>query len=551
MQVFVPCPLPPERHMTKVHTTLEGVSYVLPNGRTLFSGLTEQFDERPTGLVGCNGVGKSVLARILAGESEPTTGRCVRSASVCHLSQQISLREHSSVASLAGVYRAVEALTRIEAGSSAQADFDAVGDLWDVRQRLQNELEINGLGYLTATTAASALSGGEAMRIAVLGALLTGRDVLILDEPSNHFDRENRRALLEQLRRWPRALLVVSHDRQLLDQMERIVELSSLGLRNYGGGYSFYARCKAHDEQNAVQQLERLKAQKRRQERSVREQSERQERRLARGSREARDANQAKVLLGRQKQRSEATSGKIRQHQTALLQQLSQQVRDATLRVEKNVETSLHALESFAPVQRKLVELEGVELPFGPPSARRVDLVLTGQQRLGVLGPNGCGKSTLLKVLAGKIEPTAGACHRWGRIAHLDQQLEGLDLRRSTLEQLRSVNGVMPEDALYTRLVHLGLDGSNIGVPSGELSGGERLKAALACVLYAEPRAELLLLDEPSNHLDLASVQALESMLRQYQGALVIVSHDDVFLDGLQLTTRLIATGTGWRLEPW
>jgi ATPase subunit of ABC transporter with duplicated ATPase domains len=537
--------------MTNPYLALEGVSYVLPDGRTLFSDLNEQFDQRPTGLVGRNGVGKTVLAHILAGQVQPTAGRCARSGSVHYLAQQVSQPAGTAVAGLAGVQTTLDALERIEAGSTAPEDFDAVGDRWDVRLRLQHELERSGLGYLDAATPASTLSGGEAMRVTLIGALLSDADFLILDEPSNHLDRPNRQALIEQLQRWPRGLSVVSHDRQLLETMARIVELSSLGLRSYGGNYTFYAQCKEQERQNSIQQLEQRKLERQREEQSLREQRERQERRQARGNRHGLEANQAKILLGRQKERSESSAGKLRQQHAATREQLSQRVREAAQQIEDDAPIAIHALPVAPPSQRRVAELEAMELRFVPVATRHISLMLTGQQRVGVVGPNGSGKSTLLKVLAGQLQPFAGTCKISVEGIYLDQRLANLEPQRTVLEQMLAANRTATEGDLRMRLAQLGLDAQKVVVPSGSLSGGERLKAALACVLYADPPAQLLLLDEPSNHLDLPSVQALETMLRSYEGALVVVSHDDAFMDSLGLTDRLAATEQGWRLEPW
>lgn len=536
--------------MTTPSLTLEGVTHVLPDGRTLFSALCEQFDARPTGLVGRNGTGKTVLARILAGELQPSAGRCVGSGRVHYLVQQVAPPE-ATVADLAGMRETLEALARIEAGSGAPEDFEAVGERWDVRQRLQHELERNGLGHLDAATPAAELSGGEAMRVALIGALLSEADFLILDEPSNHLDRPNRQALIEQLQRWPSGLLVISHDRELLNAMQRIVELSALGLRSYGGNYDFYAQCKAQERQNALQHLERCKAQRRREERALSEQRERQERRQARGNRQGKEANQAKILLDRQKERSEASAGKLRQQQTAAREQLAQRVREAARQVEDEAAIVVHAVPVTQAAQRRVAVLEEVTLPFVAAATRDISLTITGQQRIGVVGPNGCGKSTLLKVLAGQLEARAGSCKVVAQRVHLDQRLATLDPQRSVLDQLRSANHSASEGELRMWLAQLGLDAQRVTLPSGALSGGERLKAALACALYAEPPAQLLLLDEPSNHLDLTSTQALEAMLRGYAGALLVVSHDEVFLEGLALTHRLEASELGWVLGFW
>jgi ATPase subunit of ABC transporter with duplicated ATPase domains len=537
--------------MTKPYLALEGVSYVLPDGRTLFSQIHEQFDQRSTGLVGRNGSGKTVLARVLAGELHPTAGSCTGQASVRYLGQQLSPAPGATVASLAGVDEALAALERIESGSTASDDFEALADRWDIRQRLQEGLTRHRLDHLDAATPAAVLSGGEAMRVALMGAQLSDADFLILDEPSNHLDSLNRKLLIEQLQRWPRGLFVISHDRQLLETMERIVELSALGLHSYGGNYSFYAACKSQQRLRAAQQLEQAKLERHREERAMQEQRERQERRQARGNRQGHEANQAKILLGLQKDRSEVTTGKLRRLHLAAREQLTQRVLEAGQRVDASIDVVLHA-PSVAPAsQRRVVQLDDIELPFVSGPTRHLSLTLTGQQRMGIVGPNGCGKSTLLKVLAGHVPPLAGTCKVLDEALYLDQRLEVLDPDRPVLEQMLAANRVAPEGELRTRLAQLGLDSQRVLVPSGALSGGERLKAALACGLYADPPAQLLLLDEPSNHLDLPSVQALETLLAHYGGALVVVSHDEDFMNALRLTHRLRAAPDGWLLEGW
>jgi ATPase subunit of ABC transporter with duplicated ATPase domains len=536
--------------MTNIsYLTLDGVSYLLPDGSALFSDLDERFDRQRTGLVGRNGVGKTVLALILAGHLEPTSGTCVRHGRVHYLSQQISPDRYRSVADLAGVQGVLDALARIEAGSTQPADFDAVGERWDIRQRLQIELALNRLDYLSADTPAARLSGGECARVALIGAFLADADYLILDEPTNHLDRPNRAALLEQLQRWPKGLLLVSHDRALLDRMQRIIELSALGLRSYGGGYSHYMQCKSHERELAVQQLEQRKLERKREEQALREQHERQQRRQAHGHKNARKANQAKILLGRQKERSEASSGKLRAQQAATREQLSQRVREAARQVEEVASLLLHPPACELPLRRHVFVLDQVELPFVPIANRTLSLKMFGGQRIGLIGPNGCGKSTLLKLLAGQLDALAGRCDVLVKASYLDQHVTGLQQDRSVLEQLREVNNGLSEGQLRNRLAQLGLGAEKIVLPSASLSGGERLKAALACALYTDEPEQLLLLDEPSNHLDLASMEALEQMLREYRGAFLVASHDEAFLDNLGLTARLQATAQGWQID--
>lgn len=351
---------------------------------------------------------------------------------------------------------------------------------------------------------------------------------------------------MQQLACWPRGLLVISHDRRLLQQMERIVELSSLGLNSYGGNYDIYQQIKARETAAAVQQLEHLKIERKRQEQGLRDKRERLEKRQSRGNRLGKEANQAKILLGRQKGRSEASSGKQEKQAAETQSQLNLQVQNAAQNIEKAPQIVMHGYSAFSGLSHQVARLTDIRLPFAPAPYDKLDLTIYGGQRIGVRGPNGCGKSTLLKILAGQLSPVRGECDIRGIIACLDQQLSLLDPRLNVLEQLLAVNTQAGESQLRMQLAQLGLDATRILLPCGQLSGGEQLKAALATVIYADPPASCLLLDEPSNHLDLVSLQALELLLNQYSGTLLVVSHDDVFLNQIGLTHWLVAGESGW-----
>ena len=535
--------------MTHSILALDAVSFRLPDGRILFSGLTHVFGARRIGLVGRNGAGKSVLARLLAGDLAPTAGRCRRTGTVARLAQQAGADRAQSVAELAGIGAITAALARIGAGSVAPDDFDAVGEHWDIAQRLRHSLAQQGLGWVDPDGPAAALSGGEAMRVALAGATLLAPDFLILDEPSNHLDAQGRQALLDMVTAWPTGLLVISHDRGLLAAMEEIVELSAHGLRAYGGNYAFYEAARRHEQDNARQALDAARLELRRDDSARRAQRERQERRQAQAGRDAKGANQAAILLGRAKERSEGSAGRQRQQHDAARAQQVDSVRAAFEQVAHDDAVRIHALAAGSAAPRCVAELEAVVLPHVAAPLDRIDLVLGGRQRLAVVGPNGCGKSTLLKVLAGQVAPLAGRRRLPARVAWLDQQLGSLDPRRSTLAHLADVNRATSPDLLRTWLVQLGLGAQLVAQPTGLLSGGERLKAALACALYADTPPDLLLLDEPTNHLDLASLDALEAMLNAWGGALAVVSHDSVFLERIGLTHRLAAGPSGWRLD--
>lgn len=519
------------------YVTLENASYHLPDGSPLFTDLNLRLDQRLTGLVGRNGVGKSVLARLIAGDIFPSSGRCLRNGRVFYLAQHVSPDPTHTVADLLGVKPVIEALERIELGSFEQTDFDLVGDQWNIRQQLLDALALQHLCHLTLATPACALSGGEAMRVALMGAFLSNADLLILDEPTNHLDSEHRHALHQQLKQWASGLLVISHDRNLLEQMQNIVELSSLGISRYSGGYSSYAHEKMQQQRAAQQQLTQAKVERQREERTLSAQRERLERKQARGNKQASHANQAKILIDRQKQRSQNSSGKLRVQQDTARAVLTEQVRAAARHVEEQQPIVVYPPQNNPSTPLLIAQLTDLRLPFG--HNRPINLTLTKGQRIALTGPNGCGKSTLLKVLAGELPVVSGGCQTFVSMAFLDQRLALLKSERSIFDQLRAVNRELNEGELRTRLAQLGLGAGLIHLPCEQLSGGEQLKAAMACVFYASQPSQLLMLDEPANHLDLPSIQALESMLNHYTGTLIVTSHDERFLAAIGITHRL------------
>ncbi|MNU96919.1 putative ABC transporter ATP-binding protein YheS [compost metagenome] len=538
-----------QRMTTTVSVTPDSVAWHTPDGRCLFSDLNARFDARPTGLVGRNGVGKSILAQLLAGLREPSAGQCRRIGRVHYLAQQVSAAAGQRVAELAAVDNVVDALRRIEAGSTQQADFDAVGEQWSLRDNLQQALADAGLHGVDVDMPVDNLSGGQRMRVALVGALLQPAELLILDEPSNHLDLAGRQWLQQQLIQRGQGYLLISHDRLLLDHVQRIVELSPQGLRSYGGNYESYAQSRAAEKAAAETLLQQRRQERRKGEQALQEQRQRLEQRSAHGNREAATANQAPILLGLQRQRAQASLGKAKQQLQQRHETLHDAVRQAQALIDEPAPVLLPpVLEKAAP--EWVARLQQVQLPYVAAPLQCLDLALRRGERVAVSGINGAGKSTLLKVLAGQLAPLSGEAQLHVPAALLDQQLELLPAQLSTLEAVRAHNPQMEEGELRSRLSLLGLDANQVQLPSAQLSGGQRLKAALACALYADPPAQLLLLDEPGNHLDLDALAALESLLRQYSGTLVVVSHDEAFLQAIGISARLQATAEGWRWQP-
>ncbi|WP_284349594.1 ABC-F family ATP-binding cassette domain-containing protein [Roseisolibacter agri] len=517
------------------------LSYAPPHGaddRPLLHDLTLAVGRERTGLVGANGSGKTTLLRLLAGELTPTAGSVQRTGTVAVLPQDFRPAPDAPLATVLGIAERLAALQRLEAGTGTADDFDLVGDAWDLPERTHAVLAGLGLGHLPLDRPVGTVSGGEATRVALAGLALGRPDVLLLDEPTNHLDAASRAALYAFVEGWTGGLLCVSHDRALLRRMDRIVELSTLGVRVYGGGYDFYRARRDADDEAARRELDGARAALRLAEREAREVRERQARRAAQGRRDGAAANMPKILLGARKRQAEATGARVRAITAREVEERRARTDAARQRVEERERPRFALPSTQLPAGRTVLALEDVTVhhPGAPrPVLDGVTLHLVGPQRVGVVGPNGSGKSTLLRVATGELAPDAGTVRRLpdDETASLDQHGAALDPTRSVLENFHARHPTIEASAARHALARFLFSDEAALRTVGTLSGGERLRASLACVLGGARPPALLVLDEPTNHLDLDALEALEAALRDYDGALLVVSHDASFLEAI------------------
>lgn len=527
----------------------EGLAYAPADGHPLFHDLTLSFGRERTGLVGPNGSGKTTLLRLLSGELTPSSGTVHREGVVAVLPQELRAEPWAPLADVLGIERRLRALRRMDAGSPTPADFEIIGDDWDLRERAEAVLARYGLEHLSLDHPVGAMSGGEVTLAAVAGLALRRPDFLLLDEPTNHLDADRREALYTFVEEWTEGLLCVSHDRALLRRMDRIVELSYGGVRVYGGDYDAYRARRDEDDAAAQRELDSARAALRRTEEKARAVRERQARREARGRRDRATANVPKILLNDRKAQAQATGARVRDLTEREVGERRARLDAARRRVEERERPRFELSSTGLHTSRTVLEMLDVTVRF--PGAQRpavdgVTLSIVGPERVALVGPNGSGKSTLLRVATGTLAPDAGTVRRLpdARRSFLDQDGAALDPERSVLENFRAFHPEMEESlARYALARFLFADEAALQA-TGTLSSGQRLRASLACVLGGERPPALMVLDEPTNHLDLDALEALEEALHAYDGALLVASHDATFLETIGVERTVTLEGT-------
>ena len=526
---------------------LHQVTCQFPTGDTLFGPLNLTLEPSLCALVGRNGSGKTRLLRLLAGLDEPATGHIERFGSHAWVAQQHVISSQTTLAELLGYDAIFTARKRIDSGDYQPDDLALLDGYWDIAERLSEAFINATLPPFEPDKPAIELSGGERIRALLCGAFTAGADFLLLDEPTNHLDRQGRAWFYDQLSRYQGGVLVASHDRELLEQVPRILELSASGLRSYGGNYADYQAQRDAEQQAARAALEHAATERKRTRARMQKEHDDSQRRSAKTLRTVDTLNIASFERVKYKGAAKERIGSWKKQHSEQNEALNAAVNKARERVEDDNPVMFTLPGSQIPEGKQVLVLEDLVLQHVPvpPLNWRMD----GPMRVALKGPNGCGKSTLLKTLLGEVAPRSGSCKVSVSCAYLDQHLSRLDLSQSVMTHLNLSHTPLEEGVLRTRLAQLQLGADKVMLPLAALSGGERLKAALACVLWRAEATQLLLLDEPTNHLDLASVQAIEAALAGFPGALLVVSHDEAFLSGLTLTHALVWEEAGWRCD--
>lgn len=521
---------------------LVNLTYTIAHTNIHFGNLNLSFCQKKTGIVGDNGVGKTTLLRLLAGELQPMQGSVQRIGNIAYVPQSLPQAHPQclTIAQILGVDAKLKALANIQAGSINAIDYEILADDWGLVATMQTTLAKVGLHDIAPTRLFAELSGGQQTRVLLAKALLSSADFILLDEPTNNLDSDARELLYQFIATSHKGIIVISHDRQLLSHMDEIVELTMLGMQYYGGNYQHFVEQKSLAQAALSRQLIDAKKAIAAAEKTVQQSQEKLQQRKAKGRHEAKAGKVDKLTANSRRGRSEKNQAKLAVQEQRIIGEATTIITEARAKIEIKQEITADLTRTALPTNKLIFAMESVCFTYDKTKQNVIhnfNLTCYGPERIALSGANGGGKSTLVKLLLGQIEPVVGSIKLGVESIYcLDQQVSLLNDNQNLIDNYLTINPLATLIEAYHALAQFMFRNKDAEKLAKHLSGGERVRAGLACVLLSKTPPQLLILDEPTNHLDVRSIECIEMALQSYQGGLLVISHDKVFLENIGVT---------------
>lgn len=529
--------------------SIQQISYIHPDKEVLFSDLNFAISKgQKLGLVGNNGCGKSTLLQIIAGQLSPSSGVIVRPDDLYYIPQHFGQYDSLTIAQALQIERKQQALHAILSGDASNENFVILDDDWNIEERSIAALDLWGLGQFTLSYPMNLLSGGEKTRVFLAGMDIHHPSVILMDEPTNHLDSSGRQRLYDWIEKYRSTLLVVSHDRTLLNLLPEICELEKHQINYYGGNYEFYKEQKTLMQEALQQRIEEKEKALRIARKVARETAERRDKQNVRGEKSNIKKGVPRIVLNALQGKSEKSTSKltgVHQEKAEKLTNERNQLRGslsptAALKTDfnssslhtgkilvtaKEINFSYHSNSINNDIQENSISKQ--QLWQAP-----VSFQLKSGDRLRIEGANGSGKTTLLKLITGQLQPQEGTLTRTDfSYVYLNQEYSIIDNRNSILEQAYAFNSRnLPEHEIKIILNRYLFPASEWDKSCRKLSGGEKMRLAFCCLMISNNTPDMFILDEPTNNLDIQSIEIITATIKNYAGTVIAISHDNYFI---------------------
>ncbi|MGJ1348652.1 ABC-F family ATP-binding cassette domain-containing protein [Sphingobacterium siyangense] len=520
--------------------SLQQLSYIHPNKDLLFGNINLHINaQEKIALIGHNGVGKSTLLRLIAKELSPSSGSVQVNTSTYYVPQVVGQFEDKTVAEALGIAKKLNALHAILAGDASEENFNRLQDDWTLEECCQEAFEQWDLPDIQLTQQMSSLSGGQKTKVLLAGIHIHRSELILLDEPSNHLDMDSKTLLYDWIQSSKNTVIIVSHDRTLLNLLDDMAEMTSKGIKRYGGNYAFYETQKETERHTLQQDIHHKERAIKIAKEKERETIERQNRLNNRGQKKQEKAGVARIMMNTLRNNAEKSTAKIKSvHQDKIgdIKSDLQELRGSQSALD---EIKIDLGNSAFPTGKSMVKVENVNFKYDSQGLwpANINFQLFSGDRIALQGQNGSGKTTLVRLLLGQLTPVQGKIERQSfRAIYLDQTYSILSSHLSIYEQAQQFNSdALPEHEIKIRLNRFLFGKDDWNKPCQLLSGGEKMRLIVCCLTIQQQSPDLIILDEPTNNLDLQNIRMLTRAIQLYKGTLLVISHDEVFLQEIHI----------------
>lgn len=524
---------------------VQDLTYIHPDQEVLFQGISFSIpDGAKCAIVGNNGCGKSTLLRLMSRRLRPTSGSVVCGSDPYLVPQHTGQYDSLTVAEALGISKELHALHAILAGDVSERNFQDLDNRWNIEEEAAIALDGWRLGHLSLDTPLGRLSGGEKTEVFLAGIALCHPEVILLDEPTNHLDWDARERLYDWMERAAGTLIAVSHDRALLNRVSGLYELSDKGIRFYPMRYDAYKERKESERQAMISRLENQRKELRKAREEARDAMERQRKHDTRGEKLSARKGVARIAMGNLKNRAENSTLRLDKVQREKIQSMRDGIKELQSAVSDTEAMRVDFQASDLYAGKRLVGIQAMNFAYGDNRRlwrENLDLTIYSGERIWLTGGNGSGKSTLLRLITRILEPTEGHIYRDDHLRYvfLDQEYSLLRPDLTVREQAERFNATLPEHELNIRLSRLLFPRESWEKRCACLSGGERMRLALCCLMIGQDTPDLIIADEPTNNIDIENMDILSAVLNDFGGTLIVVSHDRAFVESLRTDRRI------------
>lgn len=526
--------------------TFRNLSYIHPNKDLLFSDLHLTVNaHQKMALIGPNGAGKSTLLKIIAKELQPSGGQIHLETLPYYIPQVFGQFNHLTLAQALQIEDKLNAIKKILEGDTSEENFKQLNDDWTIEDRCREALSYWHLSDLDLSQKMGTLSGGQKTKVFLAGINIHEPGLVLLDEPSNHLDSAGRQLLYDFIQNTRCTLVVVSHDRKLLNLLDPVGELSTNGIKIYGGNYDFYKEQKQTETDALCQDIHsREKALKKAKEKE-RETLERQQKLDSRGKGKQEKSGVSRIMMNTLRNNAENSTAKLKSVHSEKIGNIRQELHHLRSSLSGTEQMKVEFDPSGLHRGKILFAADHINFSYDDREylwAENLNFRIVSGERIAIRGANGSGKTTLIHVILGKLIPQTGTAFvAENNSVYIDQDYSLVHDHLTLYEQAQQFNtSALQEHEIKMRLNRFLFTKEDWDKRCATLSGGERMRLILCCLNISNQSPDMIIFDEPTNNLDIQNIEILTRAINDYQGTLLVISHDETFLGEIRIERTIL-----------